>query len=234
MRSLGIRFLDESGAELAGIGKDLGKVKSIDASGLQKEAGNAKITIMSDVTNPLCGENGATMTFGSQKGASADDLKLLEKGMQNYRDVIKANFGIDCDSVSGAGAAGGLGAALHVFLQGQLRSGIETMLDLVQFDKLIKDADLIVTGEGRADEQSCHGKVMQGVGLRAKKAGIPAVGLCGMIAPGAEALKQYGITELYATKPDSMPLAEAMEKAEELYLAAAKKMFEGMRKAKAT
>lgn len=234
MRSLGIRFLDESGAELAGIGKDLGKVKSIDASGLQKEAGNAKITIMSDVTNPLCGENGATMTFGSQKGASADDLKLLEEGMQNYRDVIKANFGIDCDCVSGAGAAGGLGAALHVFLQGQLRSGIETMLDLVQFDKLIKDADLIVTGEGRADEQSCHGKVMQGVGLRAKKAGIPAVGLCGMIAPGAETLKQYGITELYATKPDSMPLAEAMEKAEELYLAAAKKMFEGMRKAKAT
>ena len=229
MRALGIRFLDENGVELDGIGKDLRRVKRMDDAGLLKEVKNAQITIMTDVTNPLCGESGATMIFGPQKGASAEDLQILEEGMKNYRDAIRASFETDCDRISGAGAAGGLGAALHVFLRGQMRSGIETMLDLVQFDRLIKDADLIVTGEGRADEQSCHGKVMQGVGLRAKQAGIPATGLCGMVTPGAEALKRYGISELYATKPDHMTLSEAMEKAEELYYSAAKKMFESMK-----
>lgn len=229
MRALGVRFLDENGTELAGTGEDLGKVRKIDDSGLLREAKNAEFIVMSDVTNPLCGEEGATLTFGLQKGASAEDLKILEQGMQHYRNVVKESYDIDCDMVSGAGAAGGLGAALNVFLHGQMRSGIETMLDLVQFDHIIKDADLIVTGEGRADEQSCHGKVMQGIGMHAKKAGIPVVALCGSVTPGAEALKQCGIKKLYATKPDHITISEAMENAEELYLAAAKKMFEDYR-----
>ena len=231
MRALGMRFLDENGVELNGTGADLEKVRVIDDTHLLKEAKNATVTVMSDVTNPLCGKDGATMAFGSQKGASAETLQVLEQGMRNYRDVIKMRYDIDCDSFFGAGAAGGLGAALHVFLQAEMKSGIETMLDLVQFDSLLNDSDLIVTGEGRADGQSCHGKVMQGIGLRAKRAGIPAIGLCGSIAPGAEALKQYGITGLYATKSDDMPLSEAMDHAEELYLSAAKKMFGNIRNA---
>ncbi len=226
MRSLGIRFLDENGLELQGVGEELGRIKRIEDSGLMEEAKEARFTVMCDVTNPLCGPNGATLTFGPQKGASGEKLRILEQGMENYRDVIRSIYGLDCDQIRGAGAAGGLGAALKVFLHAEMQSGIQTMLDLAGFDEIIKDADLIVTGEGRADEQSCHGKAMQGIGLRAKSLGIPAIGLCGSVAPEAEALKESGILKLYQIKPQDMATAEAMERAEELYLSAAKRMLD--------
>lgn len=105
-------------------------------------------------------------------------------------------------------------------------AGIQSLLDLIRFDEVIKDADLIVTGEGRADEQSCHGKAMQGIGLAGKKADIPVIALCGSVEPGAEGLKECGIKALFEMKPKDMPVSEAMERAEELYLEAAEKMFE--------
>ena len=112
-----------------------------------------------------------------------------------------------------------------VFLNGKLKSGIDTLLDLTDFDDRIKDADLIITGEGCADAQSSHGKVMQGIGLRAHKQGIPVIGICGSIEKGASDLYDQGISFLYETKPDDMPLQEAMINAEELYLQTAKKVF---------
>ena len=225
MQELGIRFRDVNGTELSGAGKNLVEIASIDTSGILREVKEAKFTGMCDVTNPLCGKNGATMVYGPQKGGTPEILQELEAGMVNFRDIIRNTFGMDCDHIHGAGAAGGLGAALKVFLGAEMRSGIQTLLDLVHFDDLIRDADLIVTGEGRADAQSCQGKVMQGIGLRAVKCGIPVYGLCGTVEPEAEALKNQGITALYSVKPDSMPLQEAMERAEELYLSAAEKMF---------
>ena len=225
MRALGVKFLDKSGKELQGCGEDLIHVAEIDVSGLDPRILQSKITVMCDVTNPLCGKDGATWTFGKQKGADESMQERLEAGMQNYRDVIKRQFGIDLDQIPGAGAAGGLGAALLVFLHGELKSGIETVLELIDFDRKLEDVSLVVTGEGRTDWQSCFGKVVQGVGDHCKKKGVPAAALVGSMGPGAEKIYDHGICSIMTTVNGVMPLEEAMDHAEELYYAAALRLF---------
>ncbi len=145
--------------------------------------------------------------------------------MCRYRDVIKGTFGVDCDQITGAGAAGGLGAALKVFLGGEMKSGIDTVLDLIHFDERLEGVDLVVTGEGRTDWQSCFGKVMQGVGVRAEKKGIPVLGLSGSLGKGAMDICRCGISSLMTTVNAPMPLSEALERAEELYYEGAVRMF---------
>lgn len=229
MRALGIRFLDKNGKELAGCGQDLINVRTIDTTGIHPLIKDASFTVMCDVTNPLCGESGATYTFGKQKGGTPEILAELEKGMQNYRDVIRRQFGIDMDRISGAGAAGGLGAALLVFLGGKLKSGIETVLDLVDFDRKLDGVSLVVTGEGAADWQSVFGKVMQGVGMRCKKHSIPAAAIVGSMGKGAEDIFDYGIDSIVTTVNGIMSLEEALSRADELYLGAARRMFRMLR-----
>ena len=224
-RALGVRFLDSKGAELEGRGIDLEKLCSIDVSGLDKRIRKTSITVMCDVTNPLCGPNGATYTFGAQKGASPDMMVKLEAGMINYRDIIRKQFGIDPDTIPGAGAAGGLGTALMVFFEGKMRSGIDTVLDLIDFDSRLEGVDLVVTGEGRTDWQSCFGKVMQGVGERAAKKSIPAVGLSGSLGKDAAQIFHHGILSLMTTVDAPLELEEALNRAEELYYLAAVRMF---------
>ena len=224
-RALGIKFLDKDGKELEGFGRDLENVASIDVSGLDERIKDTKITVMCDVTNPLCGKDGATWTFGKQKGATPEIQEELERGMCSYRDVIKDAFGIDCDEISGAGAAGGLGAALKVFLGGEMKSGIETVLELIRFDERLEGVDLVVTGEGRTDWQSCFGKVMQGVGQHAKAKGVPALGLSGSLGDRALDICDCGISSLMTTVNAPMPLDEALDRAEELYYEGAIRMF---------
>ena len=225
MRALGVRFLDKNGRELIGCGRDLSDVAEIDLGGLDKKSSETAITVLCDVKNPLCGGNGATYTFAEQKGATHDTIELLENGMRNYRDVIRDHFGIDCDTIEGAGAAGGLGAALKVFLNASMRSGIETVLDLIRFDDMLEGADLVITGEGRADRQSCFGKVMQGVGLRAKAKGVPVIGLCGSLGEGADELLNYGITKLIALSDNAGSIEDAIADAERYYYETAVRMF---------
>ena len=229
MRALGVRFLDENGQELSGCGADLAEIRSIDVSGLDPRVKECKFTVMCDVTNPLCGEKGATHTFGKQKGGTPEILEELEKGMCNYRDILKNQFGVNMDEVPGAGAAGGLGAALMVFLNGTLKSGIKTVLDLVEFDRKLEGVSLVVTGEGSTDWQSVFGKVMQGVGVHCRKAGIPAVAVVGSMGKGAEDIFDYGIESILTTVNAVMPLDEALGRAEELYLQAARRMFRMLR-----
>ena len=224
-RALGVRFLDSEGHELEGRGEDLEKVSTIDVSDLDHRIAGSKITVMCDVTNPLCGENGATATFGAQKGATPEIQARLEAGMVNYRDVIRRQFDIDPDSIKGAGAAGGLGTAFMVFLGGEMKSGIDTVLDLIDFDKRLEGTDLVVTGEGRTDWQSCFGKVMQGVGERAEKKGVIAVGLSGSLGRDADRIFDHGIASLMTTVDSPMPLEEALRRAEELYYLGAVRMF---------
>ena len=231
MRALGVRFLDEDGNELSGCGGDLIKIRSIDRSGLDPRLRDTHVTIMCDVTNPLCGENGATRTFGKQKGGTPEILDELEAGMENYRELLRREFGIDMDEEPGAGAAGGLGAALLSFLRAELRSGIETVLDLIEFDKKLEGVSLVVTGEGRADWQSAFGKVMQGVGRRCLRQGVPAVAIVGSMGDGAEQIFDYGIESMITTVNGVMPLEEALERAEELYLGAARRLFRMLRAA---
>lgn len=164
----------------------LEKVRVIDVSGLDPRISEAKITVMCDVTNPLCGENGATRTFGAQKGATPE-------------------------------------------MQERLEAGIDTVLDLIGFDSRLEGTDLVVTGEGRTDWQSCFGKVMQGVGERAAKKGVAAVGLSGSLGRNAARIFDHGIASLMTTVDAPMPLEEALELAEELYYLGAVRMFRFIR-----
>lgn len=225
IRALGGRFLTADGRELSGFGYELEEVARIDMSCLDKRMRECRITIMCDVKNPLCGSNGAAHTFARQKGADPDIIERLENGMKRYRDVIRSQSHIDCDSIEGAGAAGGLGAALHVFLNGNMQSGIETVLQLIRFDEKLNDVDLVITGEGCTDSQSVCGKVMQGIGLHAQKRGIPCVGLSGSLGEGAEKIYDYGVDSLNCIVNRPMSLGEAMRNAEKLYYDAAVRMF---------
>ena len=226
LSALGVRFLDQNGNILEGRGESLDKVRSIDLSGLDPRIKNTRITVMCDVTNPLTGQTGATMTYGKQKGGTPDILERLEAGMCNYREVVFRETGVDADTIQGSGAAGGLGAALAIFLGGKMCSGIETVLNLEHFKERLSGVDLVITGEGCADRQSCYGKVMQGVGQQAKALDIPVIGLCGSLGEGYEELLNHGITKLLTTTNTSIPLEEIMNRAEELYLEGAIRMFE--------
>ena len=223
--ALGIRFLDQDGHVLEGRGEDLEKVVHIDMSGLDPAVQKAHFTVMCDVTNPLCGPDGATYTFGKQKGGTPEILDRLEKGMQNYRDVIIREFGINPDEIQGSGAAGGLGTALKVFLHAEMKSGIETVLDLIDFDARLEGVNLVVTGEGRTDWQSCFGKVMQGVGDRSAKHQVPVAALCGGLGPDYEKIYAHGISSIMTTVDGPMPLKEALDNASELYYKGAIRMF---------
>ena len=223
--ALGIRFLDQDGNVLEGRGEDLEKVAHIDMSGLDPAVQKAHFTVMCDVTNPLCGPDGATYTFGKQKGGTPEILDRLEKGMQNYRDVIIREFGVNPDEIQGSGAAGGLGAALKVFLHAEMKSGIETVLDLIDFDARLEGVDLVVTGEGRTDWQSCFGKVMQGVGDRSAKHQVPVAALCGGLGPDYEKIYAHGISSIMTTVDGPMPLKDALDNATELYYKGAIRMF---------
>ena len=227
--ALGVRFFDADGNVLEGKGSELEKVAHIDLSGLDERAKSAHFTVMCDVTNPLCGKDGATFTFGKQKGGTPEILERLEKGMCNYRDVIIKEFGVNPDDTPGTGAAGGLGAALKIYLNAEMKSGIETVLDLIDFDSILNGVDLVVTGEGRTDWQSCFGKVMQGVGDRAKKYDIPVTALCGGLGKGYDQIYEHGIDSIMTTVDSPMPLAKALEKAEDLYYKGAIRMFRMVR-----
>ena len=224
-RALGARFLDASGNELEGRGRDLERVAEIDVSELDPRLGDARVTVMNDVTNPLTGVRGAARVFGPQKGATPEVVERLERGMVNYAAALRRNFGVDPNEIVGGGAAGGLGAFAALFLKGAMKSGIDVVLDLVDFDSRLQDVDLVVTGEGRTDEQSRFGKVVQGVGRRAKKLGIPAVALSGSLGEGAAALFDDGIESFATTVDAPTSLESAMARAKELYYFGAIRMF---------
>lgn len=229
MRALGVRFLDNLGGELKGRGEDLVKAAVIDLSGLHPAVKETQFTVMCDVTNPLTGPDGATYTFGKQKGGTPLQLDALEAGMRQYAALLKETFGLDADQIPGAGAAGGLGAAFCVFLKAVLKSGIDTVLDLVHFDSLLEGVDLVVTGEGRMDWQSAFGKVPSGIGERCKARGIPVIAIVGGMGDRAETIFDCGVDSMLTTVSGPMELSEALERAEELYKSAADRTFRMLR-----
>ena len=229
MRALGIRFLDAEGKELEGRGSDLAKVVDIDSTNLHSAVAEAEFTVMCDVNNPLTGPKGAPYTFGKQKGGTPEILDELEMGMKNYAMVIQKKLGINVDSIAGAGAAGGLGAALCVFLNAEMKSGIETVLNLIDFDGLLEETDLVVTGEGQIDWQSAFGKVPSGIGQRCQAKGIPAVAVVGGMGSGAEKIYEFGVESIIPTINGAMEMEEALERAEELYRGATERMFRMIR-----
>lgn len=225
LRAMGVKFLDENGKTLYGRGEDLAKVRYIDDSRLYPLARKATFTIMTDVDNHLTGLDGATYVFGAQKGGDFSILERLEKGMVNYKEVIKKQKGIDPDDFAGGGAGGGLAAGLAVFLGGHIRSGSQTVLDLIRFDEAVKGASLVVTGEGRIDTQSIHGKVISAIGARCREKGIPCAALAGQLGEEWQAMYDRGLSGIATILDKPMTENEAIENAKKLYASGAERFF---------
>lgn len=223
--ALGVHFLDADGAPLSPVGGNLSKVITIDTSCIHPAIKDSTFTVMCDIDNPLVGERGATYVFAPQKGATEEQILQLEAGMCHYASILKEQLGIDPSYHEGAGAAGGLAAGLMVFLGGQLQSGIETVLSLSHFEEKLQGVDLVITGEGRVDNQSAQGKVLWGVGTTCSKHNIPVVAITGGIGDGAEDVYKCGISALYPIPSSPMTLEDAMAQTPQLVRETAERMF---------
>lgn len=193
--ALGFTFYDANGKPLEPFARNMIHVEHIASP---TESIDIKVTAACDVDNPLYGSNGATYTFGPQKGVSPKMLPLLDAGVKNMARVIETDLGIDVSKVPGAGAAGGLGGAVMAFLGGTLKSGIELLLDASHFDVMLEKADAVFVGEGRMDWQSAYGKAPVGVSRRAKSRGVPVYALCGSLGKDVEAVYEEGICAAFA------------------------------------
>ncbi len=225
MAALGIRFLDENNEPLQGIGANLIKVKRVDTSQADPRIQEASFTVMCDVKNPLCGCRGATYTFGPQKGGTPEKLDSLETGMCSYQEVLKDYSRSEVSRIEGGGAAGGLGAALKIFLKAQMKSGIEEVLDLIGFDRMLEGVDLVVTGEGNLDFQSAYGKVISGIGRHCRQKNIPVVAVTGGMEDGCQSIEELGIRGIVTSINAPMDIEYAMKNAERLYANAADRLF---------
>lgn len=224
MRALGVRFLDSAKGELEGTGADLARVSSIDTSGLDPLVSHARFRLLCDVDNPLLGPRGATRVFAPQKGANPQQIEELEHGMASFARVLERTLGHSADQ-PGDGAAGGLGAAIRLFLGATSVPGIDWVLDVVGLDQALLGADLCITGEGHADAQSAHGKVVSGVASRCKRLGMPCIAIVGGMDPGALDLMDLGVDSLVPTVIDCGDVADALAHAERNYHLAAARVF---------
>ena len=195
--ALGTRFFDADGNPFVPVGGTLGNIARIDNREAEKLLGGVTLTLMSDVDNPLCGARGAAHVFGPQKGADPAMVERLDAGLAHLAAVIERDLGARVADIPGAGAAGGMGAGCMAFLGARMRSGIEAVLDLVDFDAQIDSADLVITGEGRIDSQSVHGKVISGIAKRTQRRGVPLIAIVGSIAPDAQQAYELGVTAMF-------------------------------------
>ncbi|MGU3414728.1 glycerate 2-kinase [Enterobacteriaceae bacterium C34A] len=198
VQALGVRLMDANGKEIASGGAGLISLNNIDISGLDPRLSACKLRVACDVTNPLTGELGASKVFGPQKGATEAMIVELDKHLAHYADVIKKSLHIDVLEVPGSGAAGGMGAALMAFLGAELGSGIEIVTQALNLEEQIHDCTLVVTGEGRIDSQSIHGKVPVGVAKVAKKYHKPVIGIAGSLTADVGVVHQHGIDAVFS------------------------------------
>ncbi|WP_142502731.1 glycerate 2-kinase [Klebsiella sp. 2680] len=209
MQALGARLCDADGAEIGNGGGCLYNLSSIDISALDARLHDCTIRVACDVTNPLLGDNGASRIFGPQKGATEAMIRELDRNLEHYADVIKTDLHVDVKQVAGAGAAGGMGAALMAFLNAELRSGIEIVTQALNLEEHILDCSLVVTGEGRLDSQSIHGKVPVGVASVAKKYRKPVIGIAGSLTRDVGVVHQHGIDAVFSVLTCVTTLEEA-------------------------
>ena len=210
LQALGFKFLDRKGKTLGHGGKTLIDIAHIDQSQAHPSLKNAHFIAACDVRNPFYGPEGAAFVFARQKGADDAMIAQLDKGMRSFADVIQQETGKDISQVPGSGAAGGLGGGMLAFLNTELKSGADLLLEYSHFEKHLTNADLIITGEGSIDRQSLMGKIPGKVLQIAQKHQVPVIAIAG-IAKDMDLLKKAGFSEIYTTKPDSMPLDEAMK-----------------------
>lgn len=191
LQALGMKFLDKENEELHGLPASLAKLSSIDKSGFIKKPVNAEIIVLCDVENILLGAQGAPSIFGPQKGASPEDVQVLDNCLSRLRDVVLRTDDRDMNAIKHGGAAGGIAAALHTFLDAKLVNGIDYFLRITGFENELKKADMVITGEGSIDNQTLQGKGPFGVALQAKKYAVPVTGMAGKIDADASLLQYF-------------------------------------------
>jgi glycerate 2-kinase len=212
LQALGMKLLDANGREIGFGGDALSRLDRMDAAGLDPRLQEVVIDVACDVDNPLLGEHGASAVYGPQKGGTPEMIARLEANLAHYAAIIERDLGRDIATAPGAGAAGGMGAALLV-LGGRLRPGIELILDAVGFEAIARDADLIITGEGRMDSQTLSGKAPLGVARIAKRLGTPVIAIAGSLAPDAGAMSGHGIDALFGAVHHPCTLEDALANA---------------------
>ncbi|MDB2633128.1 glycerate kinase [Flavobacteriaceae bacterium] len=216
IKALGGLFLDQYNQEIADGGGALSTLHSIDLSGLDKRLQQVAIVCACDVDNPLTGPSGASYVYAKQKGASDNMLAVLDSNLSNYATVIKATLNKDLEHISGTGAAGGTALGLLAFLDATLTPGIALITELLHLEKHIKEAQLVVTGEGKIDIQTLHGKTIMGIASLAKKHSIPVLVFTGSIGHGISEIYDQGVTAIFSIVSEPMSLETAIKNAAEL------------------
>jgi glycerate kinase len=216
MAALGARFLDANGQELPPGGADLARLEHIDLTQFQRPQSDVEIVVACDVTNPLLGPNGASAVYGPQKGASAEDICVLDTALARYADVVARDLGKDVRNIPGAGAAGGLGAGLMAFLDAKLLPGIEIVLNAIRFREHLLGADLVLSGEGRIDAQTAFGKTIAGISRVCAEARIPVIAIGGSLGEDLPPLDSIGLAAAWGITPRPMCLSDAMAQARPL------------------
>ena len=227
--ALGARFLDAEGCLIPIGGAALVRLASIDASKMHPGLSSATIVGATDVTNPLCGPSGASAVYGPQKGASPEVVAELDAALETFAKVLRRDLGQDFAERPGAGAAGGLGAGLMAFAGAELRSGIDMVCEVLGFDAHLEGADLVITGEGRADHSTVFNKAPVGVARRALARGVPTILLAGSLGPGHEELFQHGIAGLVCIADRPMSFQQSLQRTEELLEGAAQRTMRLLR-----
>jgi len=211
--ALGYRFLDENGAPVEPVGGSLGAIASIDRRNVDPRLDGVSVSVACDVTNPLTGDDGASVVYSPQKGATPEQVIRLDDGLANLARVIRMDLGIAIADMPGAGAAGGLGGGLHAFVGAELKPGIDLVIDVVRLQDAIAGASLVLTAEGRIDAQTRFNKAPAGVARTAKAAGVPCIAICGGIGDGIESLYDIGIDAVFSICGGPQSLEAAMQDA---------------------
>ncbi|EPU1004743.1 glycerate kinase [Vibrio cholerae] len=214
LAALGARFTNADGDPIQLTGGGLRELTHIDLQDFDPRLLHCDILVACDVNNPLCGDKGASAVFGPQKGATPEDVQLLDGTLRQFGLLTEKVTGKMVLESAGAGAAGGMGAALLAYTQARLRPGIEIVLETVQLAHQVSDADLVITGEGRIDSQTVHGKTPMGVAKVAKRFDVPVLALCGCTGDNYQAVYQCGIDAVFAAVPRAMSLENALKESD--------------------
>ncbi|MCR8643173.1 glycerate kinase [Paenibacillus sp. N1-5-1-14] len=221
-QALGAKLLKESGEEISYGGGELNLVDKIDLKQLDSRIRHVEFIAACDVDNPLTGERGASAIFGPQKGATPEMVELLDHNLAHYAVKLTEATGKEVVAQAGAGAAGGMGAAVLAYLNAELKRGVDIVIEAANLAKHMEGADLVITGEGKIDRQTVFGKTPMGVSMTAKVQGIPVIALAGMVAPGSEAVHEIGINALFSIVPGVTTLEEALKDGEANMIRAAR------------
>jgi glycerate kinase len=222
-QALGARLLTADGGEIKRGAAALMSLDRIDVSERDGRLDQMAVYAASDVANPLCGPGGAAAVYGPQKGANAQMVEMLDRALAHFAEIVERDLGVAVREVSGAGAAGGLGAGLVAFCGAQIRSGASLVLEMVDFDEYLQSADLVLTGEGKLDSQIEYGKALSGVTMLAEKHGVPVIAFTGHVGEDEERLAELGIGAVVPIVPRPMTEEEAIAGASGLLQEAAER-----------